>query len=90
MSHEITRQSPEQLLTSHISHYIEVNTLTLDARTKFLMANSLSDFVVDAIHKFEAGQKEHGGRLQDRDLLGELYKENIDSFFYIVAQKWKE
>jgi hypothetical protein len=55
---------------------------------KILMAEALADYCGFAITKFIAGQVEHGGRLQDRDLHLELFKEHIDSFWYHSAMKW--
>jgi hypothetical protein len=47
------------------------------------MTQDLSDFVVESAAKFIAGQKEHGGRLINRDLIDELMKEIYDSMWYV-------
>lgn len=54
------------------------------------MRASLVAFVVDAVDKYIAGQKEHGGDLCDRDLDKELRMERIDDFWYSEARGWKK
>lgn len=60
--------------------------LTLEVRD--LIAQSLANFVQDAIAKFIKGQQEHGGDLRDRDLKKEIGMEHIDMFWYSEAGKW--
>jgi len=64
----------------------------LDHKMKADMALSLTRFTRDAIEKFIQGQREHGhiGRLEERDLDKETYKEIIDLFFYNQAKTWKK
>lgn len=60
----------------------------LTPEAKLLMAKSLMKFNHDAIRKFIAGQKEHGGDIRERDLKQEMYKEHIDLFWYHAADTW--
>lgn len=53
------------------------------------MSEDLNRFVRFAIEKFVAGQREHGGKLIDRNLILELEKEQIDSFWYTQYLKRK-
>lgn len=54
-----------------------------------LITNSLEDFIVTSIRKFIKGQKEHGGKITDRDLDIEIDQEHIDLFWYLAARKSK-
>lgn len=54
------------------------------------MAASLTGFVIQAIDKYYAGQKAHGGDIIDRDLAKEIQQEQIDLYWYTAARSWKE
>lgn len=54
------------------------------------MATAIDNFISDAIDKYIAGQREHGGSLLDRDCTQEAYKELIDGFWYNRADKHKQ
>ena len=58
--------------------------------TKIEMAASLQSFIETSVHKFLAGQREHGGRLQDRNMDQEISNELIDLFWYSSAKNWKK
>ena len=61
----------------------------VDLPTRKQVVSDLTDFVYDAMVKFNAGQKEHGGVLEERDVLTDMRFEIIDSFFYNQAAKRK-
>lgn len=77
-----------------IDEVIQLSVLSaaveLEDRRLFEMRTSLVAFVVDAVDKYVAGQKEHGGDLCDRDLEKELRMERIDEFWYGEARGWKK
>ena len=56
--------------------------LCLDATKMNRVTKQLEGFVRQAIAKYIAGQREHGGNLWERDLPHEISKEIIDLFFY--------
>lgn len=49
---------------------------------KLIMAKDIGDFVLASIGKYVAGQKEHGGRLINRDIDKDITNEIIDLFHY--------
>lgn len=51
------------------------------------ITESLHNFVEHSVEKYVAGQAEHGGSIQDRDLDLEIDHELIDLFFYHEARK---
>ena len=57
--------------------------------TRARMALSLFEFIRAATKKFIAGQQEHGGDITDRNLDEELYKEQLDMFWYGEAKTWQ-
>lgn len=69
---------------------LETADVELVQQRQVEMRTSLVAFVVDAVDKFVAGQKEHGGDLCDRDLEKELRMERIDEFWYGEARGWKK
>ena len=75
-------------LTSAIHSHIRIHAPDCDPVTQSLMAASLAEFCQMATSKFNAGQREHGGRIVDRDLDKELMQETVDSFWYSSAKKW--
>ena len=62
----------------------------LGENLKLRMANELAAFVEVSIEKFMRGQKEHGGKITDKDLNIEIFHELIDLFWYTRAQHWKD
>jgi len=61
------------------------NTHALDSAKRSDLTIDLAKFVVRAIEKYVAGQKEHGGSIRDRDLPEEIINEIIDLYFYTQA-----
>jgi len=61
----------------------------LDDKEQERMAESLANFVTFSSAKYIAGQKEHGGKITDRNLLHECKMENTDLFWYLAAMEWK-
>lgn len=78
----------KSLLVSHIQAHIRVHAPDVDPVTQGLMAKSLAEFVERAVSKYQAGAKEHGGRLVDRDLDAELRQELLDFYWYSEAKTW--
>jgi len=78
-------------LVKNLLSIIEANkdSIVLTKKQKFQVAACLGLFCRRAIVKFIKGQKEHGGRIQDRDLYKERLEETIDLFFYNEAENWK-
>jgi hypothetical protein len=77
-----------ELLKQSIVHHVNMAAPKLTPNIKMLMAISLTQFILDATSKFAAGQLEHGGDIRDRDLQAEIYKEQLDTFWYNKAQSW--
>lgn len=50
---------------------------------------ALDRFVSKASHKYDAGQREHGGLITERVVFGDLEDEIIDLWFYLQALKEK-
>lgn len=85
MKFKLELTKPQSLvLLNDIANYIDSvdNLKVLAPDVKCNMARSLAIFAEHAIEKFIKGQKEHGGYIRDRDLMAELYAEQIDSFWY--------
>ena len=61
----------------------------IDEETIVRMSESLTIFCYDAINKFIAGQKKHGGKITDKDLDKEINQELLDLFWYLNAKIWK-
>lgn len=81
--------SKENDLLEEIDAYVRTNTTcAISPITKRNMVISLTNFVIAAVNKFEKGQVEHGGCIQDRDLKHEIGQETLDLFWYNEAQKW--
>lgn len=79
----MTVETEDRLQASIVKAVAELDhTHALDAQTRVVVCNALFNFVLDSAAKFIAGQKEHGGHITDRDLLAELRKETIDTFWY--------
>lgn len=51
--------------------------------------DTLTNFTINAVFKYIEGQKEHGGKITDRDLDTEIDQEHIDLFWYLAARKTK-
>ncbi len=62
----------------------------LDAMKVSNLASDLGRFVELAIRKYIKGQREHGGCLDDRDLMAELENELIDHVHYFNALRRRE
>lgn len=78
----------EQRVFTEIGKLIYLDGPNIPANIRYLLAADYTNFIVKAIAKFDAGQKEHGGRLTDRDLRVERENELIDLFHYHNAEKW--
>lgn len=67
---------------------ISLDSGVITARRREWMVKHLSQFCIDAISKFIAGQEEHGGdsEIEDIALLKALKEELIDGFWYSAAK----
>lgn len=54
------------------------------------MVYSLTEFIQDAVAKFIAGQKEHGGDFREVDHRREAKAERTDSFWYGAGDDWNQ
>lgn len=52
--------------------------------------DAIAHFCEIAIPKFNAGQKEHGGCLDERVTIADIEDEIIDLFFYVQSLKEKQ
>lgn len=59
--------------------------LELSRRLKII--SQLQSFVNSAVTKYVAGQKEHGGKLEDRACFQEMHNEILDLVWYWYAEK---
>lgn len=57
---------------------------------KIRLNNILKEFLVSSVSKFIQGQKEHGGKLIERDLDRDISEELIDLFWYHSFNKLKK
>lgn len=80
--------NPEtQILIIPIANYIKTldKNAVLDSHTLNEMSSSLARFIEMSTAKFIAGQKEHGGKITDKELEFEIENEMIDQFWYKEA-----
>lgn len=75
----------QRMLTTQITHYVNAVATSCDRERKAFMSKYLSEFVQNAVAKFEHGQREHGGNLLSRNLPIEMYQETMDMFWYGAA-----
>ncbi len=57
----------------------------LDSENQKFVVDTLQEFVFEAVVKYVKGQKEHGGKLWERDCLEEAKLENIDQMWYLAG-----
>jgi hypothetical protein len=70
----------QQLIMDEILH--RDKRLSLTKKDRDTLCLDLHTFLIASIDKYIAGKKEHGGSLDDRNCLEELYKELIDGVQY--------
>lgn len=58
----------------------------LSIEDRFFVVQSLQKLVNSSVIKYVKGQKEHGGKLTDRDCLEEAHMEIIDLSWYLFAE----
>src|SRR5689334_10934535 len=69
-----------EILTAQISHFINKHARFTDVKLRPLMADSLCNFIIDWVAKFDAGQCEHKGTdILSIDEDKELRAEYLDS-----------
>ena len=82
------RQDLQNWLYDEILSLDEHEVLTEEKADQ--LAKDMVSFCYAAITKYIAGQAEHGGNIEDRNLNMEIDQELIDLFHYWQAKKRKE
>lgn len=84
-----SQENLKLILANYIGYVNKDYGDIVPSNERISMAISLQQFIVQAVDKYFKGQKEHGGRLVDRNLTVDMRHEIIDMMWYNAAQEWK-